>query len=225
MQRQRWLSRSRSSSSAPATRAKAPSSSRCASSTACPSLRRRPSPFDSWCLIISRGGSNTSSTPSRTWNSSSRPRTPTSTTRVGARVGARRGRGDARRAGGQAGAKRAGGNGDNGEDDEGVRGVRGEGIADDVVLIENAEDLRDGEPFSSAAVLWAPRPPLGRACRPAPHGAAGTRPPCRKSASLPSPWFFLLPSCPSRPSSAMWAWVRPPPSRVATRHRGFASPR
>jgi hypothetical protein len=50
--------RLRSSSSAPATRAKARSSSRCASSTASPSPRRRPSPSDSWCLIISRGGSS-----------------------------------------------------------------------------------------------------------------------------------------------------------------------
>ncbi|KAJ7826310.1 heterotrimeric G-protein alpha subunit, GPA2-like protein [Mycena olivaceomarginata] len=41
----------------------------------------------------------------------------------------------------------AGWGGDNGEDDEGVTGVRGEGIADDVALIEGAEDLRDGEPF------------------------------------------------------------------------------
>ncbi|KAJ7789440.1 heterotrimeric G-protein alpha subunit, GPA2-like protein [Mycena olivaceomarginata] len=43
--------------------------------------------------------------------------------------------------------------GDNGEDDEGVTGVRGEGIADDVALIEGAEDLRDGEPFPMR-VLW-----------------------------------------------------------------------
>ncbi|KAJ7789433.1 G-protein alpha subunit-domain-containing protein [Mycena olivaceomarginata] len=50
-------------------------------------------------------------------------------------------------------SKKGGGNGDNGEDDEGVRGVRGEGIADDVVLIENAEDLRDGEPFP-LRFLW-----------------------------------------------------------------------
>ncbi|KAJ7362800.1 heterotrimeric G-protein alpha subunit, GPA2-like protein [Mycena albidolilacea] len=56
--------------------------------------------------------------------------------------------------------KKGAGSGDNGEDDEGVRGVRGEAIADDVTLIEHAEDLRDGEPFpmrfyGPLARLWA----------------------------------------------------------------------